>query len=470
MSTRRYRTRAEGGVPNGGVSFWWQQLGVPERGPALPGDRTADVCVVGGGLTGLWTAYHLAGARPDLRVVVLEKEFAGFGASGRNGGWLSAELSGDLDRYAATGGRDGVRRLVRAMERAVDEVIAVCRREGIDADVAKDGVLLVARSEPQQARLRAALDHHRAWGIGADHSRWLTRGEVRDRVRVEGALGAVHSPHGARVQPAALVRGLADAVRRRGVTVHEGTEVTAVSPGRAVTRHGTVRADVVLRCLEGWTAALPGHRRAWLPMNSSMVVTEPLPASARAEIGWAGAELVGDGANAYSYAQRTADGRIAIGGRGVPYRFGSRTDTDGVTRRRTVEALTAVLHNQFPATLDVPLAHAWCGVLGVPRDWCASVTLDRRTGLGWAGGYVGSGLTTTYLAARTLADLVLGRDTEAASLPWTDRPVRRWEPEPLRWLGVRSMYALYRAADRREAAGLRRPSRITRVADLLTGR
>ena len=175
-------------------------------------------------------------------------------------------------------------------------------------------------------------------------------------------------------------------------------------------------------------------------MNSSMVVTEPLPASVWGEIGWHGAELVGDGANAYSYAQRTADGRIAIGGRGIPYRFGSRTDTDGVTQRWTIEPLTAVLHTQFPATYGVPLAHAWCGVLGVPRDWCASVTLDRRTGLGWAGGYVGSGLSTTYLAARTLADLVLDRDTDAVHLPWTNRRVRRWEPEPLRWLGVRTMY------------------------------
>ena len=209
---------------------------------------------------------------------------------------------------------------------------------------------------------------------------------------------AVHSPHAARVQPAKLVRGLADAVRRRGVTIYEGTEVTAIEPGRAVTPHGTSRADVVLRCLEGYTAGLPDSRRDWLPMNSSMVVTEPLPAPVWDEIGWQGAELVGDGANAYSYAQRTADGRIAIGGRGIPYRFGSRTDTDGVTQRWTIESLTAVLHSQFPATYGVPLAHAWCGVLGVPRDWCASVTLDRRTGLGWAGGYVGSGLSTTYLA------------------------------------------------------------------------
>jgi glycine/D-amino acid oxidase-like deaminating enzyme len=470
VSTRAYRTRDEAGLVNGGVSFWYRQIGLPDRGPALPGDRSADVCIVGGGLTGLWTAYHLVTAQPDLRIVVLEKEFAGYGASGRNGGWLTAELSGGLDRYAAAGGRDGVLRLVRAMERSVDDVIGVCRTEGIDADVVKDGVLHVARSEPQLARLEALLAHHRDWGIGEGHERRLTRREVRDRVRVEGALAAVHSPHGARVQPARLVRGLAAAVRRLGVTVHEGTEVTGIRPGRAVTPHGTVRADHVLRCLEGYTATMPGSRREWLPMNSSMVVTAPLPAAVWDEIGWAGAEVVGDGANAYSYAQRTADGRIAIGGRGIPYRFGARTDTDGVTQRWTIDALTAVLHDQFPATLDVPLAHAWCGVLGVPRDWCASVTVDEATGLGWAGGYVGSGLTTTHLAGRTLADLVLRRDTDAVHLPWTNRRVRRWEPEPLRWLGVRSMYLLYREADRREAAGLRRPSRLTGLANRLTGR
>ena len=470
MSGRDYASRQEQGLTNGGVSFWYQQIGIPPRGPALPGDTQADVCIVGGGLTGLWTAYHLAEAQRDLRIVVLEKEFAGYGASGRNGGWLSAELSGDLDRYAATGGRDGVRRLVRAMERTVDDVIGVCRQEGIDADIAKDGVLSVARTEPQLARLHAMLAEQVAWGFGEGHAHRLTRSEVRDRVRVEGALAGIYSPHAARVQPAKLVRGLLESVRRRGVVVHEGTEVTAIAPGRAETRHGTVRADVVLRCLEGYTAGLPGSRRDWLPMNSSMVVTEPLPDAAWAEIGWDGAELVGDGANAYSYAQRTADGRIAIGGRGIPYRFGSRTDVDGITQQWTVESLATVLHSQFPATYDVPLAHAWCGVLGVPRDWCANVTLDRRTGLGSAGGYVGSGLSTTHLAARTLADLVLERDTEAVHLPWTNRRGRRWEPEPLRWLGVRAMYLLYREADRREAAGLRRSSRLTRVANSLTGR
>ncbi|MFC4945244.1 NAD(P)/FAD-dependent oxidoreductase [Pseudonocardia sp. GCM10023141] len=469
-NARSYRSRTTSGLRNGGVSFWYDEIGIPGRGPALPGDRTADVCIVGGGLTGLWTAYHLALHQPDLRIVVLEKEFAGFGASGRNGGWLSAEIAGNLDRYAATGGRNGVLRLVRAMEQAVDNVIAVCADEGIEADIVKDGVLDVARTEPQLARMEAKLGEDAAWGIDASHAWRLTRREVHARVRVEGALAAIYNPHCARVQPAKLVQGLAAAVRRRGVQIYEGTEVTEITPGRAVTPHGVVRAQHVLRCLEGYTAGVAGSRREWLPMNSSMVVTAPLPADVRAEIGWDGAELVGDSANAYSYAQRTADGRIAIGGRGRPYRYGSRTDVDGMTQAWTIESLAAILHSQFPATQDVPLERAWCGVLGVPRDWCASVTLDEATGLGWAGGYVGSGLTTTNLAARTLADLVLRRDTDLVALPWTHRTVRRWEPEPLRWLGVQSMYLLYREADRREAAGLRRPSRLTRFANLLTGR
>ncbi|UPK74884.1 FAD-binding oxidoreductase [Nocardioidaceae bacterium SCSIO 66511] len=470
MSARTYRSEHTGGITNGAVSFWYDQIGVPERGEELPGDRTADVCIVGAGLTGLWTAYYLAKQQPDLRIVMLEKEFAGYGASGRNGGWLSAELAGNLDRYAETGGRDGVLRLVRAMESAVDEVIGVCEAEGIHADIVKDGVLHVARSEPQLARLDATLRANAGWGIDESHERRLSRGEVRDRVRVEGALGAVYSPHCARVQPAKLVQGIASAVRALGVTIYEGTEVTAIEPGRAITRNGVVSADHVLRCLEGYTASIEGQRREWLPMNSSMIATEPLPPAVWDEIGWTGAELVGDAANAYSYAQRTVDGRIAIGGRGVPYRFGSRTDVDGVTQAQTIESLLAILHSQFPAAHGLPIAHAWCGVLGVPRDWCASVAVDRDTGLGWAGGYVGSGLTTTNLAGRTLADLVLGQESELVSLPWTGRQVRQWEPEPLRWLGVQAMYALYREADRREAAGLRKPSRIARFANLLTGR
>ena len=458
---------AAAGVRNGGVSFWYDQIGLPEQRPALPGDLDADVCIVGAGLTGLWTAYYLKQAQPDLRVVVLEREFAGYGASGRNGGWLSAEVAASAGTYLRGSGRDGVLALHRAMRSTVDEVIDVAAREGIDADIVKDGVVFVARNPAQLSRLGPAIELERAWG--AEVSR-LSAAEAAARIGVDGVLGGMHLPDCARVQPAKLVQGVARAVERLGVTVYEGTTVTAVEQGRAVTDRGTVRAGVVLRCLEGYTSDLPGERRTWLPMNSAIVVTEPLPEDVQDEIGWRGAELLGNLAHAYVYAQRTADGRIAFGGRGRPYRYASGRDVHGRTQQATIDALTRLLHEFFPATRRVAVEQAWCGVLAVPRDWSTTVHLDPRTGLGWAGGYVGSGLTTTNLAGRTLRDLVLGADTELTRLPWTGRQVRRWEPEPLRWLGVHGMYAAFHAADRREAGGALGTSRIARVAGALVGR
>ena len=233
---------------------------------------------------------------------------------------------------------------------------------------------------------------------------------------------------------------------------------------------GSVTATYVVRATEGFTAALPGLRRTWLPMNSAMVVTEPLDAAVWDTVGWSGYETVGDQAHAYMYAQRTADDRIAIGGRGVPYRYGSRTDHDGATQRATVDSLRDVLARRFPAAAGARLDHAWAGVLGVPRDWCATVTLDRTTGLAAAGGYTGHGVATANLAGRTLRDLILGEESVLTELPWVGHRTRRWEPEPLRWLGVQAMYAAYRAADRREDARGRRTSRIARLADVVSGR
>ncbi|MCW2636719.1 MAG: FAD-dependent oxidoreductase [Blastococcus sp.] len=467
MTSAAYAATSAEGVPNGGVSFWYRQIGAPApRGP-LPGDLDADVCIVGGGLTGLWTAYYLKQAQPDLDVVVLEREFCGYGASGRNGGWLSAEIAAPARTYLGAHGEAGVRDLHAQMRTAVDEVLRVLEHEGVDADVQRDGILHVARSRAQLDRLGALVDDERRWG--AEVTR-LTADETTARIAVSGALGGAHVAGAARVQPAKLVQGVAAAAERSGVRLFERTTVTSVRPGAAETDHGTVRARFVLRCLEGFSAGLPGQRRTWLPMNSAMVVTAPLPDAVRARIGWHGAELLGDLAHAYVYAQRTEDGRIAFGGRGIPYRYGSRTDVHGRTQPATVRALVRLLHEFFPAAAAVPVEHAWCGVLGVPRDWSPTVHVDRGTGLGWAGGYVGSGLTTTNLAGRTLRDLVLGSDTALTRLPWTGRQVRRWEPEPLRWLGVHALYALYREADRRETRGLARTSLLARAATRVAGR
>jgi glycine/D-amino acid oxidase-like deaminating enzyme len=455
---------------NGGVSFWYRQIGMPTLRPALPGSVDVDVAIVGAGYTGLWTAYYLKKADPSLRIVVLERDFAGFGASGRNGGWLSGELSGSRRRYAATHGRDAVIALQRAMYDSVDEVISVAAEEDIDADIVKSGLLRIARSEPQRARLLGELEDDRHWGMTEDDIRLLDAGEAADRISVSGAVAAAFSPHCARIQPAKLVQGLASTVERLGVTIYEGTPVSAIEPHAAVTPAGTVKASYVLRATEGFTASIAGQRRAWLPMNSSLIVTEPLPDDVWKQIGWSGAELLGDCAHAYMYAQRTADGRIAIGGRGVPYLYGSRWDRRGQTAPVTVAVLHELLGRFFPVAAGARVDHTWSGILGVPRDWCATVHLDHQTGTGWAGGYVGHGVTTANLAGRTLTDLVLRRDTDLVRLPWVGRQVRRWEPEPLRFIGVRGLYVAYRAADQREYSGLGHTSWIARLANVISGR
>jgi glycine/D-amino acid oxidase-like deaminating enzyme len=458
---------------NGDVSFWDASLGAPTVRPPLDGDRDADVCIVGGGFTGLWTALELTRARPALDVVVLERERVGFGASGRNGGWLTPSVA--APREVAPAQAAG---FARAMRASVADVLAVCAEERIDCDAAASGVLRLARNAAQMARLRAQVAAARAAGGEPDALVELDAAALEARVRIAGAQGATWSPHGVRIQPAMLARGLAQAAERRGVRIHERTTVRELRPGgggagasaAAVTDRGTLRAPVVLSCLEGFSGSLRGERRRLLPLTSAMVVTEPLPDAAWAAIGWERAELLGDAAHAFVYAQRTADGRIALGGRGT-YRCGSRSDRAGRVERRTVAWLAARLRELFPAAADAAIDHAWCGVIGVARDWTASVRFDPRSGLGSAGGYVGYGVGAAQLAGRTLRDLVLGEDTELTRLPWVGHRARRWEPEPLRWLGATGIAALYRAADRREAAsGSARTSRLARAADRIAGR
>ncbi|MFB7996777.1 NAD(P)/FAD-dependent oxidoreductase [Streptomyces sp. NPDC056002] len=458
---------------NGGISFWYADDGIPTAREPLPGDASADVVIVGGGYTGLWTAYYLKKAAPFLRITVLEQKFCGYGASGRNGGWLYNGIAG-RDRYAKLHGRDAAVRLQEAMNDTVSEVIRAAADEEIDADIHQGGVLEIAYTPAQLARLKAFHAAELAYGE-KDRTLHGAR-ETAERVRVFGAVGSTWTPHGARLHPVKLLKGLAAAVEALGVTIHESTPVTEIKPKHAVTPYGTVRAPYILRCTEGFTASLKGQRRTWLPMNSSMIATEPLTDAQWESIGWEGRETLGDMAHAYMYAQRTADGRIALGGRGVPYRYGSRTDNDGRTQPATIESLTALLTRFFPQLAGVAVTHAWSGVLGVPRDWCATVTLDRATGLGWAGGYVGSGVATTNLAARTLRDLVQqdsgqSGPTDLTTLPWVNHKVRKWEPEPFRWLGVHGMYATYNAADHRElTTHTTDSSRLARAADRVAGR
>ena len=436
----------------------------------LPGPASYDVAIVGAGFTGLWTAYYLARADPTLRIAVLEAEVAGFGASGRNGGWCSALFPTPWRRLVASSSPAEALRLHRTMAATVVEVGTVAAAEGIDADYRRGGSVTLARSTAQLTRLRAEVATAHARGFSESDLHLVGAEEARDLAAARGVLGGAFTPHCAVVHPARLVRGLARVVESLGVALFEGTRVSGIQPGVARTAAGPVRADVVVRAIEGYTPALPGTRRAIAPVYSLMVATEPLSPQVWESIGLSGRPTFSDGRHVIVYGQRTADGRLAFGGRGAPYHFGSRVRPAYDREPRVFAMLRHTLRDLLPQLgADVRFTHAWGGPLGITRDWSASVGLDRATGLAWAGGYVGDGVGTSNLAGRTLADLVLGRDSELVTLPWVGHRSPRWEPEPLRWLGINAGLRAMRLADLEEAR-THRPSRVARaMAPLIHG-
>ncbi len=442
------------------LSLWLDAIEDPlEPRTSLDGDVDADVAIVGAGYTGLWTAYYLLDADPSLNVVIVERDIAGFGASGRNGGWCSALFAASHSKIAKHYGRDAAIALQRAMFDTVDEV----GRAAIECDFHKGGTLTLVTSTTQLDRVRSEVDEAREWGFGEDDYRWLERDELEQRIRVTNALGAVYTPHCARIHPGKLVRGLATRVEEVGGRIYEQTPATRIDPLRVTTTRGRVTAPFVVRATEGYSAQLPGLRRKVVPLYSLMTATEPLRAEVWREIGWDGAETIHDGRHLLIYAQRTADDRIAIGGRGAPYHFGSRIDARYDRDAIVHSALEGVLEELFPSLRGTRMTHRWGGPLGVPRDWFSSVGLDRATGLAWAGGYVGDGVATANLAGRTLRDLILERDSDLIRLPWVGHRSRGWEPEPFRWIGINSALKLMASADDKE----RKTTRPTKRGDVL---
>ena len=449
-------------------SLWLEAVGygVLPR-PALGGDAEANVVIVGGGFTGLWAAYYLASLDPGARIVVVETAMVGFGASGRNGGWAGSGIAGSATRYARSGGWDGVRRAVAEMNRGVDEIGRVAAAEGIDCAFRKQGTLVLATSEPQRVRLASWFDRERSRGLLSDGEKMLTADEAVATVAASRVASAFYTPHCAAIDPALLIRGLAAACERQGVLIVEDTHALAVHPGEVVTDRGRIRASAVLRTTESYTGLLPGERRTYLPLASQMIATEPLDRGVWDELGWPSGLTVRDRHHLFFYAQRTVDDRLVIGGRGAPYSLTrpfdeARERIDAVRKR-----LTETLATTFPAAAGAAITHHWGGTLAVPRDWCMAVRYDPRSGLGMAGGYSGHGVVAANVAGRTLADLVLGRDTPLVRLPWVGHEVRRWEPEPIRYFASRLIVGLARSADRHEDRRGRPARRMALVAPFL---
>lgn len=441
-------------------SLWWETRGEsePDR-PALAGDLDVDVAIVGGGYTGLWTARELLERDPALRVAVLEKNVCGFGASGRNGGWASALFPIHDEGVVARWGLESLTHLRHVLYEAVASLGAVAAAEGVDAHVVRGGTVSLARTPAQAARLRSQVEASHRLGVAESDLAWLDAEAAAERLRATRVLGATYTPHCARVHPARLARGLAAAVERRGARVYEGTAVSRIvaRPGArpaAVTVGGVVSADYVVRATEGFTPTLPGLRRAVVPLYSLMVATAPLSDGVWDAVGLAGRETFNDDRNLIIYGQRTADGRIAFGGRGSPYHLGSTVEPRFDADARVFERLEATLRDLLPG-LDAEVTHRWGGPLAMPRDRVPSAVVDHATGLAAAGGYTGDGVVLSRVAATALADLIIDpeADTGATRLPFVHRSSRRWPVEPLRWLGINAGLRLASRADAQEEAG-----------------
>ncbi|GAA1442359.1 NAD(P)/FAD-dependent oxidoreductase [Leifsonia poae] len=455
-------------------SYWFDSISEAEHGfrprPGLTSDVEVDVAIVGAGLTGLWTAYFLQQHDPSLRIAVLEKEVAGFGASGRNGGWCSALFPKSASALEARYGLDGAVAQRRAMVDTVDEVGRVAEAEGIDCDYVRGGTVTFARSRAQLAAARAEYAESERYGV--DQVSLLGTESVRSRYGVPDAVAATFTPACARVHPAKLVRGLARVVERAGATIYEGTEVLSWSDGVVSAIAGgtarTVRAGTVVNATEGYGAAIKQVGRRILPLYSLMIATEPLSDETWDRIGIEHGQTFADFRHLIIYGQRTADNRFAFGGRGAVYHLGSTISPAYEQVARVREHLRHALAALFPDAAGARITHHWGGPLGVPRDWHASVGLDRTRREAWAGGYVGDGLSTTNLAGRTLADLLTGTTSELTRLPWVGHRSPRWEPEPLRYVGANTGLLGAEAADLEERL-TGNPSIVARLLAPLTG-
>jgi len=420
-------------------SLWWDTLPDDLRGPLgapLDGDADTDVVIVGAGYTGLWTAYYLLTTQPGIRVTILEAEHAGFGASGRNGGWCSALFPASVATVAGQSSPDEAVRLQRAMHDTVDDIGRIAEVEGWDIHWEKGGTVVAARTPLQWQRAQEEIAEWRRWGFGEDDYRLLDAGEARSLLDATDVLGATYTPHCAAIHPARLVRSLAQTVVRLGGRIHEHSRVTELRPGFVRTERGRIRAEYVVRATEGYTSQLPGYSRAMVPVYSLMIATEPLRPDVWDSIGLGSRPTFSDGRHLIIYGQRTADDRLAFGGRGAPYHFGSSIRPEFDSNPAVFADLWRNLVDLFPAVSGHAVTHSWGGALGIPRDWFASCGLDPVTRIAWAGGYVGDGVGTSHLGGKTLADLICGRQTDLTSLPWVGHLSPDWEPEPLRWLGV----------------------------------
>ncbi len=439
----------------GAQRSWWlrEALAAEEERPCPPLTENvkADVVIVGGGFTGLWTAYFLTEANPNLGIVVLEQDICGGGPSGRNGGFASGWWD-ELDSLITLYGVADAVRACRALSDSISGIGEFCRTHGVDAWFTHAGYMFAATSAHHEALCEEMVRSAREAGV-PDELSALSAGEVKARCASPAFRSGAFMRDGASVQPALLVRGLRRVVLERGVTIHEGTTVTRVDagpPAVAVTPRGSVRAPHAVLALNAWATGWPQLSRRIVAWSSYIVLTAPAP-ERLAEIAWTGGELITDLRTSLRYFRTTRDGRIAFGGGGG--RASSRIDDSFTHDTRAVAEAAEGFRRLFPTFADVPLEDAWGGPIDVSTTHLPAFgRLESNANLYFALGYTGNGVAPSHLAGRVLADLVTGADTDASRLPIVNRKARLFPPQPFRSIGaavIRRAIIAYETAEER---------------------
>lgn len=447
----------------------WQDELVPPFRQQLLNDIDVDVVIIGAGYTGLWTAYYLTQLNAGLSIAIVEAERVGFGGSGRNGGWCSAFLPMSPMEMAEQHGKDAMQFIQHEMFATITEIARVTTLEGIDCDFHQGGTVTSASNTAQIPRVRDYIAQWHAAGFDESVIRWENADEIEARLRTFKTYGGMFSPHCAVIHPWKLVQGLARVLESRGVMVYEKSRVLNVMQHCVQTNHAQVKARWVVQAVESFASQQKQTKRSLVPLYSLMVATEPIPAHVWKEIGWSGRETFADGRNMVTYAQRTADNRIAFGGRGAPYHLGSRISPRFDVNKQIHERLRKSVRETFPALVDVKFTHQWGGPIGAPRDWHAFANVDHKTGLCSGGGYVGDGVALSNLIARTLVDQISNIESPLTESLLVNHHARSWELEPIRWLGINSLLKLTEIADERERRSGAPASRVIAFRDRLLG-
>lgn len=417
--------------PHADRSFWLEGAPYAARDP-VQGDRRVDVAIVGAGFTGLSTALHLLEAEPGMEIAVLDSEVVGFGASGRNAGFSMTLFGLTLSTTALLFGRWRAAAAHRYMEEAVETLERIVATHDIACDYERPGFLRVATSPAYAKRIQEEIALAHRLGLGGIE--WIDADAVRAQVDSPAYLGAWWEPRCGLLDPAKLVRGLADVVERRGGAIHERSPALEIDDNGGelaiTTPRGRLRAGRLVLATNAYSHLLPQLGRRQVPAWTHIVLTEPLTDAQLAPIGWAGRQGIEDARNLVHYYRLTADNRLLMGGRDVTLSFGRDMDRD--RSPATFAALEADVRATFPSLADVRFSHRWGGPVSVPLQMTPALGYlgDRRTV--YALGCMGHGVSLTHLNGRTLADLLLERTTERTEQFFVNRRVIPWPPEPVR--------------------------------------